>query len=83
MTDEIMTETMRMVRKSMEDTMRVVRTSLAAFAPAQRQALSSKQQLSRFLAMTPENFERLKQRHGEESFNRYMVRMRQLAEEGV
>lgn len=44
-------------------------------------ALSPKEQLSRFLAMRHEDLMVLKKRHGEPAFNRYVVRMRQLARE--
>lgn len=43
--------------------------------------LTPKQQLERFLRMNHSQFEALKQRYGEESFNRYLTRMRQLARE--
>lgn len=43
--------------------------------------LTPKQQLERFLRMNHSQFEALKQKYGEESFNRYLTRMRQLARE--
>jgi len=43
--------------------------------------LSPKQQLERFINMRHDDLVQLKERHGEQAFNRYVVRMRQLARE--
>ena len=83
MTNTLVLDAMKLVRTGMEDTMRLVRRSLAELAPSQKKALTPKQQLERFLSMTPEGFDQLRKQYGEESFGRYMIRMRQLAEEVV
>ena len=45
------------------------------------QVLTPKQQLERFMRMSTDDLRALEQKHGSESFSRYLVRMRQLAQE--
>lgn len=47
----------------------------------QPRILSPKEQLERFIGMDHDQLLALKRRHGEPAFNRYLVRMRQLAQE--
>jgi len=49
--------------------------------PQKTQRLTPQEQLNRFLSMSYDEMLVLKRRHGDQAFNRYLVRMRQLAQE--
>jgi len=79
---DYVSEAVKMAAQAVKEAAQMVRGSLTPLMQQQQpQLLSPKEQLERFLKMSPQGFETLKNMHGEESFNRYLVQMRQLAQE--
>ena len=76
-------DALRMAGEAVSGAVRDVADTLGPLGGGSRRprVMSPKQQLERFLSMNREQLSALQQRHGEQSFNRYLIRMRRLARE--
>lgn len=79
----IMEQAMSRAGRVMMSVISRVQQKLSPAGPAVPKKLSQREQLERFMRMTGPEFELLREKHGDDSFNLYVNRMRRLAQEGA
>lgn len=78
MDDNILLEAMDIVKRTARESLEAVKGMLPG--KEKRPRLTKQQQLDYFFAMTGEDFDALRQRVGNDEFERYFSAMRKLAE---
>ncbi|KKM91239.1 hypothetical protein LCGC14_1230590 [marine sediment metagenome] len=83
MADNLLSGAQGMVSQGIQDALGLVKEQLGDQRSKQRVRLTNREQVDLFLRMTPNDFTELRSRVGEEQFQRYWKRMRNLGEANV
>ena len=83
MADNLLSGAQGMVSQGIQDALGLVTEQLGDRSSSSRQRLTKRQQVDLFLRMTPNDFTELRSRVGEEQFQRYWKRMKNLGEANV
>jgi hypothetical protein len=73
-------ESIKMAGAAARDAVKMVTDDLGVVQPKSK-VLSPQEQVHRFMGMTQRDFLRLKEKYGDDAFNRYLTRMMQLSKE--
>ena len=83
MADNLLSGAQSMVSQQIQDALGLVKNQLGDQSSSGRKRLTKRGQVDLFLSMTPNDFTELRSRVGEEQFQRYWKRMRNLGEANV
>ncbi len=83
MADNLLSGAQGMVSQGIQDALGLVKEQFGDQRSKQRVRLTNREQVDLFLRMTPNDFTELRSRVGEEQFQRYWKRMKNLGEANV
>ncbi len=83
MADNLFSGAKGMVSQQIQDALGLVKEQLGDQSSSGRKRLTKRGQVDLFLSMTPNDFTELRSRVGEEQFQRYWKRMKNLGEANV